>query len=92
MLQSAIFFETPEEIITRVFRELKPRTPVPAVHLKFCKFANANSSVRWDQSGLEFRVTDVLEGAPSAILESLAHLVSAVTAAGMAPECVGEKG
>jgi two-component system chemotaxis sensor kinase CheA len=28
----------------------------------------------------------------AAILESLAHLVSAVTAAGMAPECVGEKG
>jgi len=75
VLQSAIFFETPEEIITRVFRELKPRTPVPAVHLKFCKFANANSSVRWDQSGLEFRVTDVLEGAPSAILESLAHIL-----------------
>jgi hypothetical protein len=75
VLQSAIFFETPEEIITRVFRELRPRTPVPAVHLKFCKFANANSSVRWDKSGLEFKVTDVLEGAPSAILESLAHIL-----------------
>ena len=75
MLQSAIFFETPEEIITRVFRELRPRTPVPAVHLKFCKFANANSSVRWDKSGLEFKVTDVLEGAPSDILESLAHIL-----------------
>ena len=48
VLQSAIFFETPEEIFTRVFTELKPRTAVPAVRLKFCKFANANSSVRWD--------------------------------------------
>jgi hypothetical protein len=75
VLQSAIFFETPEEIISRVFRELKPRTTVPTVRLKFCKFANANSSVRWDQSGLEFRITDVLEGAPSAILESLAHIL-----------------
>ena len=75
MLQSAIFFETPEEIFARVFSELKPRTPVPAVRLKFCKFANANSSVRWDQSGLEFRITDVLEGAPAAILESLAHIL-----------------
>lgn len=75
MLQSAIFFETPEEIFTRVFGELKPRTPVPTVRLKFCKFANANSSVRWDQSGLEFRITDVLEGAPAAILESLAHIL-----------------
>ena len=75
MLQSAIFFETPEEIFTRVFSELKPRTAVPSVRLKFCKFANANSSVRWDESGLEFRITDVLEGAPAAILESLAHIL-----------------
>ncbi|MGP0071117.1 MAG: SprT-like domain-containing protein [Bryobacteraceae bacterium] len=75
MLQTAIFFETPEEIFQRVFHELKPRTPVPAVRLKFCKFANANSSVRWDESGLEFRITDVLEGAPSAILESLGHIL-----------------
>ncbi len=46
----------------------------PTVRVKFCKFANANSSVRWDHSGLEFRITDVLEGAPAAILESLANL------------------
>jgi hypothetical protein len=76
VLQSAIFFETPEEIFTRVFKELKPRTPVPTVRLKFCKFANANSSARWDQTGLEFRITDVLEGAPSSILESLAHILT----------------
>jgi hypothetical protein len=75
VLQSAIFFETPEEIFTRVFGELKPRTRVPAVRLTFCKFANANSSVRWDETGLEFRITDVLEGAPSSILESLAHIL-----------------
>ena len=55
--------------------ELKPRTRVPAVRLTFCKFANANSSVRWDETGLEFRITDVLEGAPSSILESLAHIL-----------------
>ncbi len=75
MLQSAIFFETPEEMLARVFRELKPRTPIPIVRVKFCKFANANSSVRWDESGLKFRITDVLEGAPTAILESLGHLL-----------------
>ncbi len=75
MLQSAIFFETPEEIFARVFTELKPRTAVPALRVKFCKFANANSSVRWENTGLDFRITDVLEGAPSAILESLAHIL-----------------
>lgn len=75
MLQTAIFFETPEEIFARVFHELKPRTPVPAVRVTFCKFANANSSVRWAESGLDLRITDVLEGAPASILESLAHIL-----------------
>ncbi len=74
-LQGAIFFETPEELFGRVFSELKPRTTVPAVRVEFCKFANANSFVRWDETGLQIRITDVLEGAPSQILEALAHIL-----------------
>ena len=77
VLQSAIFFETPEEMLTRVFREFRPRTAIPGVRVRFCKFANANSFVRWDEAGLEFRITDVLEGAPAAILESLANILMA---------------
>jgi len=77
VLQTAIFFETPEEMFTRVFHEFRPRTPIPQVQVRFCKFANANSFVRWDESGLEFRITDVLEGAPAAILESLANILTA---------------
>jgi hypothetical protein len=75
VLQTAIFFETPEEMLARVFREFRPRTAIPQLRLKFCKFANANSFVRWDEAGLEFRITDVLEGAPAAILESLANIL-----------------
>lgn len=74
-LQSAIFFETPEEIVARVFHELRPRTSIPAVRIRFCKFANANSFVRWDEHGLELRISDVLEGAPAPILEALAYLL-----------------
>jgi hypothetical protein len=77
VLQTAIFFETPQEMLARVFREFRPRTALPTVRVKFCKFANANSFVRWDQAGLEFRITDVLEGAPAAILESLANILMA---------------
>ena len=72
---TAIFFETPEGLFTRVFSELKPRTPAPAVRIEFCKFASANSSVRWDQTGLHVRITDVLEGAPAPVLESLAYIL-----------------
>src|SRR5579863_8840659 len=74
-LQSALFFETPEEIFARVFSEWKPRTQVPAVRVRFCKFANANSFIRWDDAGLDIRITDVLEGAPAPILEALANIL-----------------
>lgn len=74
-LQSAIFFETPEEVFTRVFSELKPRTRLPQVRVQFRKFANANSFVRLDAAGLEVRITDVLEGAPAPILEALAYIL-----------------
>jgi|SRR5438105_4011201 len=75
MFQSAILFETPQEIFARVFAELKPRTARPAVHVQFRKFANANSFVSWDDAGLAIRITDVLEGAPAHILESLAYIL-----------------
>jgi SprT-like family protein len=75
MSQSAILFETPEEIFARVFAELKPRTARPAISVRFRKFANANSFVRWDDAGLDIRITDVLEGAPAHLLESLAYIL-----------------
>jgi hypothetical protein len=74
-LHSVIFFETPEELFTRVFTELKPRTTPPAVRVEFRKFANANSFIQWDETGLKVRITDVLDGAPAQILESLAYIL-----------------
>ncbi|HTR36048.1 MAG TPA: SprT-like domain-containing protein [Bryobacteraceae bacterium] len=90
-LQSAIFFETPEEIVARVFRELRPRTPAPTVRVRFCKYANANSFVRWDESGLEFRITDVLEGAPAPILEALVYLLLAKLLRRPVPKAYAER-
>jgi hypothetical protein len=75
LLETAIFFETPEQIFARVFSELKPGTKAPAVRVEFCKFANANSFVRWGAEGLHIRITDVLEGAPAPILEALAYIL-----------------
>lgn len=72
---SAIRLETPEEIFLRVFAELRPRTERPRVEIRFCRFANANSFIRWEAARLSVRISDVLEGAPIAILESLAHIL-----------------
>jgi SprT-like family protein len=74
-VQSALFFEKPEEIFSRVFSQLKPRTTPPQVRIQFCKFANANSFIRLEDECLHVRITDVLEGAPAPVLESLAYIL-----------------
>lgn len=75
LVPSAVLFETPEEIFLRVFAQLRPRTQRPAVEIQFCKFANANSFIRWEGDRLLVRITDVLQGAPAPVLESLAHIL-----------------
>jgi hypothetical protein len=74
-VESVLFFESPEQIYTRVFRFLKPRTPVPAVYVEYCKFANANSFIRMEDGKLKVRITDVLEDAPAPIAEALAVIL-----------------
>src|ERR1019366_3716915 len=64
-LQSSLFFETPEEIYARVFRELKPRAPLPDLRVVFRRFANADSFIRLENGRLEVRISDLLGGAPT---------------------------
>ena len=74
-LQSSLFFETPEEIYTRVFRELKPRTIAPELRVEFCRFANADSFIRLEAGRLKVRMSDLLAGAPAPVIEALAHIL-----------------
>ncbi|MGO4885480.1 MAG: SprT-like domain-containing protein [Bryobacteraceae bacterium] len=73
--QSALLFESPEEIYARVFRELKPRTPLPRIAVEFCRFANADSFIRFEAGAIHVRVSDLLEGAPAPVAEALAHIL-----------------
>src|SRR5947208_7277512 len=74
-LQTSLFFETPEEIFARVFRELKPRTALPELRVEFCRFANADSFIRLEDGRLQVRMSDLLAGAPAAVVEALAHIL-----------------
>jgi len=74
-VQSSLFFETPEEIYARVFRELKPRSPVPELALEFCRFANADNFIRLHQGRLHVRMSDLLAGAPAPVIEALAYIL-----------------
>lgn len=74
-VQSTLLFESIEQIYARVFRELRPRTALEAIEIRYCRFANVNSFIRFSASRLEVRIADVLEGAPSPIQEALAFIL-----------------
>src|SRR5664279_1900417 len=74
-VQSSLFIETPEEIYVRVFRELRPRTPAPQVHIEFCRFANADSFIRLEDGTLHVRISDLLAAAPAPVTEALAFIL-----------------
>lgn len=74
-VESALLFETREEMIARVFRHWKPRTAVPPIRLEFRRFANANSTIELRDGVLRLRLSDLLEGAPAPVLEALVHIL-----------------
>ncbi|HEX4228321.1 MAG TPA: SprT-like domain-containing protein [Bryobacteraceae bacterium] len=74
-VESALFFETPEELYARVFRALKPRTPVPRITVRFRRYANANARIRLNAGELSVYISDLLEGAPAPIQEALASIL-----------------
>lgn len=74
-VQSPLFFETPEEIYARVFRQIKPRTAIPELRVEFCRFANADSFIRLENGRLHVRISDLLAGAPAPVMEALAFIL-----------------
>jgi hypothetical protein len=74
-VESALFFESPAEIYSRVFRELKPRTPLPEIRVEFCAFANADSFIRLESGRIHARMSDLFAGAPAPVMEALAQIL-----------------
>ncbi len=72
---TAILFETPEQIYQRVYRALRPRSALPAVEVRFEKFANADNFIRLHSDRLTIRISDLLTGAPASVHESLAFIL-----------------
>jgi hypothetical protein len=65
------------EIFHEAFAELRPRTPAPAMHIRFYPFVSINNTIRLRQSELYIRVSDLLEGAPEPVLHAIAHILLA---------------
>ncbi|MGE5488009.1 MAG: SprT-like domain-containing protein [bacterium] len=73
--ESALLFESPEEIYRRVFKELRPRTSLPAITVEFRPFANPDSDVRLQDGRIVVRMSDLLADAPAPVIEALAHIL-----------------
>jgi hypothetical protein len=67
--------ETPKQIYARVFRQLRPRTPIPEIRIEFRRYANANAQIKLEDGTLLVRIADSLAGAPDSVLEALAEIL-----------------
>lgn len=66
---------TPESIYARVFREIRPRTPLPDIRVDFRRYANANAQIRLESGTLLVRIADTLASAPDDVHEALAQIL-----------------
>ncbi len=74
-IETALASEPLEQIYGRIFRSLKPRTPVPEVKVTFRKYANANSRVKLLDGQLTIEISDLLEDASPQVQEALACIL-----------------
>ena len=64
-------------IFQESYRDLRPRAPMPEMGVEFFAFANINNTIRLRQDRLLVRISDLLEGAPDAVLRAIAHILLA---------------
>jgi hypothetical protein len=64
-------------IFHEIYRELRPRTPAPPLHVRFYPFVSINNTIRLRQGELHIRLSDLLEGAPDNVLYAIAHILLA---------------
>ncbi len=74
-VETALLFESVEQIYARVFRSIKPRTPLPQISVQFRRYANANSRISLRDGYLLVEISDLLEAAPAPIQEALASIL-----------------
>jgi hypothetical protein len=65
------------EVFQAAYRELRPHTPVPPMHICFYSFVSINNTIRLRQGELYIRISDLLEGAPDPVLHAIAHILLA---------------
>ena len=64
-----------EQIFAKVFRAIRPRTPLPEFEVRFRPYADVNHVIRIREGRVEVGLSDLLEAAPPTVLEALAFIL-----------------
>lgn len=64
-------------IFQQEYRALRPRAPMPPIAVRFRRFTSLNTTIRLRQGEVRVSLSDLLEGAPEAVLRAIAHILLA---------------
>ena len=65
------------QIFQDEYRVVRPRAPMPPLHVRFRRFTTLNTTIRLREGNLHVSLSDVLEGAPEPVLRAIAHILIA---------------
>lgn len=65
------------ELFHSVYREVRPRAPIPEFEIRFYPFSNLNNTIRLREGRILVRLSDLLEGAPQPVLHAILHILIA---------------
>jgi hypothetical protein len=64
-------------IFQEEYRVLRPRAPLPPMFVRFRRFTSLNTTIRLREGQLFVSLSDLLEGAPEAVIRAIAHILLA---------------
>jgi hypothetical protein len=64
-------------IFQHEYRALRPRAPMPPIHVRFRRFTSLNTTIRLREDEIFASLSDLLEGAPESVLHAIAHILLA---------------
>ncbi len=73
--EPALLLETPVQMYTRIYREMKPTTSVPSIQIQYRRYATATSRISLHEGALQVKISDLLQNAPAGVQEALASIL-----------------
>jgi hypothetical protein len=65
------------QIFQEEYRVLRPRAPMPPIHVRFRRFTSLNTTIRLREGQILVSLSDLLEGAPESVIRAIAHILLA---------------